>query len=217
MLPLQPPDCLLVAGEANDHVVAEPVQGVVRARDKTGAISSSAHSETARTRASARAMRRSRARPRAFSVEPPGQNAGTSGAGRVLGRTTRREVLLDHALGDGERPGVLDELPHLVRVDSCKADVHPVVAKVGGARQRELLRLGLDEGFAQYLGTRSPSSTRHVRGRDRRSARSGTSPGRERPFVRARKRAREGADVVGRYHAAVMMTTGRTHVQQPDM
>src|SRR3954447_1402387 len=58
---------------------------------------------------------------------------------------TALRVLLRDTLRDAERPGVLDEVAHLLVLERVEPRVHPVVAHVGLARQRELLRLRLDE------------------------------------------------------------------------
>jgi hypothetical protein len=71
---------------------------------------------------------------------------------KLLGIALRPGVFVGHALRHTESPGVLDKITHLVRVDSGETDVGPVVAKVELARQRELLRLRLDERVAPLLG-----------------------------------------------------------------
>src|SRR4051794_35773287 len=74
-------------------------------------------------------------------------------------------VLLDEELRRAQRPGVLDEVTHLVCVDRVQADVHPVEAQVGFARQRELLRLRLDQSSTPLL--REPEAHRRAVLRER--------------------------------------------------
>src|SRR3954470_20327219 len=62
-----------------------------------------------------------------------------------------RGVLLHEELRRTQRPGVLDQVTHLGGVDRVEADVHPVEAHVGFARQRELLRLRLDQSSTPLL------------------------------------------------------------------
>src|SRR5437763_7656068 len=88
----------------------------------------STHSVPRRAAASARVRAPSKRRPRCLD-----------------GVATIRRVLLCDALRDAERPRVLDEIAHLLCVERVEPRVHPVVAHIGLARQRELLRLGLDE------------------------------------------------------------------------
>jgi len=71
---------------------------------------------------------------------------------KPLGIALRPGVFLGHALRHAESPGVLDKSTHLVRVNGGEVDVDLVVARVGLARQRELLRLGFDERVAPLLG-----------------------------------------------------------------
>ena len=75
-----------------------------------------------------------------------------------LAQAPRGAVFIGHALRHHEHPGILDEFAHLVRVNGGETDMHPhpEVAEVGLARQRELLRLGLDQRVAPLLGEREP-------------------------------------------------------------
>ena len=66
-------------------------------------------------------------------------------------RAPRRAVFLGYALRHHKRPGALDEIAHLVRVNGGETNVNPVVAEFGLARHRELLGLDLDERVAPVL------------------------------------------------------------------
>src|SRR3954453_4633177 len=79
-----------------------------------------------------------------------------------------RGVLLHEELRRAQRPGVLDEVAHLVGVDRVEPDVHPVEAHVGFARQRELLRLRLEQSGTPLL--RKPEAHRRAVLRKREEA-----------------------------------------------
>src|SRR3954452_6338043 len=82
----------------------------------------STHSVPRRASDSARVRAPSKRRPRSLD-----------------GVATTDRVLLRDALRDAERPGVLDEVAHLFRLERVEPRVHPVVPHVRLARQRELL------------------------------------------------------------------------------
>ena len=114
-----------------------------------------------------------------------------------------RQVLLDDALRRAERPGVLDELAHLVGVERREADVHPVVAHVRLARQRELLRVGLDERGAPLLREREPHRLAFAReGEPDDAADPELDASADERLGAARQRAGERPDLVHRHHGS---------------
>jgi len=110
-------------------------------------------------------------------------------------------VGLGDVLRDAEGPGVLHELTHLLLVDRVEADVDPVVAHVAGARQRELLGLGLDERRPPLLWEREAHHRAVAREReiDDPADPKLDAAAHER-LAAAGQRACKRADVVDRHH-----------------
>ena len=91
------------------------------------------------------------------SRSPRGSRSPRAGFGRRRTGSAvalRHRVFLGDPLRNAERPGVLDQLAHLLRIDGSEVDVNPVVAEVVLTRERELLGLGFDERVAPLLRER---------------------------------------------------------------
>src|SRR5918999_1261178 len=145
-----------------------------------------------------------RSRSRRCATATPAANRSSSSR-----RSSSRRVLLGHAPRNTERPRILDELAHLLGVQRVEADVRPVVAHVAGPRQRELLRLRVDERLPELL--REGEAHRRPVAREREPddpADAELDPPTDERLAAARERAREGPDLVHRDHGQFESTEG---------